>query len=183
MFIGQPARESDQVRAAAVTVQGYPAAIQRDLPGTAHRLGSIAAHALGRDWNGCTPDGSLSRLPPVLGLLYHNGAFVYHNEARRRHIVYGSNRRRTNRARIADMLQILVCSPQYVEMKDALPPGIVESGVIDGPETPRAQGLGRPFLSIGLLGDLRRWLETKTLAYADLAALVAGRGSAHECEK
>src|SRR6202047_4540703 len=27
------------------------------------------------------PEGSLSRLPPVLGLLYHNGVFLYHNEA------------------------------------------------------------------------------------------------------
>jgi hypothetical protein len=41
---------------------------------------AIAAQATSRDWNGCTPDGSLSRLPPVLGLLYHNGAFVYHFE-------------------------------------------------------------------------------------------------------
>jgi hypothetical protein len=63
--------------------------------------------------------------------------------------------------------QILVCSPQYVEMKDELPPEIVESGVIDGPETLRAQGLGRPLLSIGLLGDFRRWPESKTLACAD----------------
>jgi hypothetical protein len=54
-----------------------------------------------------------------------------------------------------------------MDMKDELPPEIVESGIIGGPETPRAQGLGRPFLSIGLLGDLRRWLETKTLAYAN----------------
>jgi hypothetical protein len=66
---------------AAVTVQGYPVATQRELSGTAHRLGPIAAQAIGRDWNGCTPEGSLSRLPPILGLLYHNGAFVYHNEA------------------------------------------------------------------------------------------------------
>src|ERR1700720_4050288 len=37
------------MRAAAVTVQGYPAATQRDLPGKAQRLGPIAAHAIGRD--------------------------------------------------------------------------------------------------------------------------------------
>jgi hypothetical protein len=52
------------VRAAAVTVHGYPAATQRDLPGRAHRLGPIAAQAIGRDWNGCAPEGSPSRLPP-----------------------------------------------------------------------------------------------------------------------
>src|ERR1700719_1192673 len=42
-----------------------------------------------------------------------------------------------------------------MEMKVELPPEIVENGIIGGPETPRAQGLGRPFLSIGLLNDLR----------------------------
>jgi hypothetical protein len=69
------------VRAAVATVHGYPAATQRDLPGTANCLLPIAAQAVGREWNGCTPEGNLSRLPPVLGLLYHNGAFVYHIEA------------------------------------------------------------------------------------------------------
>src|ERR1700736_6545587 len=44
-------------------------------------LGSTPLRRLGRDWNGCAPEGSPSRLPPVLVLLYHTGAFVYHDEA------------------------------------------------------------------------------------------------------
>jgi hypothetical protein len=50
--------------------------------------------------------------------------------------------------------------------KDDKPPEIVKTGIIGGPETLRAQGLARPFLSIGLLGDFRRWPATKTLARA-----------------
>jgi hypothetical protein len=68
-------------------------------------------------------------------------------------------------------------------MKDDLPPEIVECGVIEGRETLHAQGLGRLFLSIGLLGDFRRWPEPKSLACPDQAALVAASGSASECEK
>jgi len=44
-------------------------------------LGPTPLRRLGRDWNGCAPEGSPSRLPPVLVLLYHTGAFVYHDEA------------------------------------------------------------------------------------------------------
>jgi hypothetical protein len=54
-----------------------------------------------------------------------------------------------------------------MEMKDELPPEIVENGVIRGAETLRALGLGRLLLSIGLLGDFRPWPEPKTLACAD----------------
>jgi hypothetical protein len=54
-----------------------------------------------------------------------------------------------------------------MEMKGERPPEIVESGVLGGPETLRAQSLGRLILSIGLLGDFRRWPATKTLACAD----------------
>jgi hypothetical protein len=37
-----------------------------------------------------------------------------------------------------------------MDKKDDQPPEIVKMGIIGGPETLREQGLGRPFLSIGL---------------------------------
>ena len=54
-----------------------------------------------------------------------------------------------------------------MDKKDDQPPEIVKSGIIGDPAILREQGLGRPFLSIGLYGDFRRWLEPETPARAD----------------
>jgi hypothetical protein len=54
-----------------------------------------------------------------------------------------------------------------MDKKDDQPPEIVKSGIIGDPETLREQGLGRPFLSIGLYGNFRCWPEPETLACAD----------------
>jgi hypothetical protein len=51
-----------------------------------------------------------------------------------------------------------------MDRKDDPPPEIVKSGIIGDPETLREQGLGRPFLSIGLYGNFRCWPEPETLA-------------------
>jgi hypothetical protein len=53
-----------------------------------------------------------------------------------------------------------------MDKKDDQAPEIVETRIIGDPETLRAQGLGRPILSIALYGDFRRWPEPKTLACA-----------------
>jgi hypothetical protein len=54
-----------------------------------------------------------------------------------------------------------------MDRKNDEPPEMVKSGIIGDPETLREQGLGRPFLSIALYGDFRRWPEPKTLDRAD----------------
>jgi hypothetical protein len=66
------------------------------------------------DRNAFPPEDSRSRLPPVFGLLYHNGTSLYQNDAAACDILYGLNGRRTNRARIGDEPQIFVCSLQYI---------------------------------------------------------------------
>jgi hypothetical protein len=49
-----------------------------------------------------------------------------------------------------------------MDRKDEPPPEIVKNGIIGDPETLCEQGLGRPFLSIGLYGDFRRLAGTET---------------------